>query len=179
MMNTERRQEPRSCRSLRHPGSVVLLAPLLWRAPAALAFAPTPSGGFVGDTGSNDEVAQQNRVDDFRSGLQLGLRAQEASDRGDYKEAEVLYERALLLYERAPGPEDLRLVGSLANFADVYRALGKFDRAEVLYARVAFPWKRRWALRMSPWARLSPTRPRRWSVRGDMVGRTLPISVRS
>src|SRR5439155_15825942 len=26
----------------------------------------------------------------------------------------------------------------LANLADVYRALGKFDRAEVLYARVAF-----------------------------------------
>ncbi len=122
----------------RIPGLVVLLATLFWLAPAALAFTPTPSGGSVGDTGANGEVAQQNRVDDFRSGLQLGLRAQEASDRGDYKEAEVLYEQALPRYERALGPEDLRLVGPLANFADVYRALGKFDRAEVLYARVAF-----------------------------------------
>src|SRR5438034_5555086 len=120
------------------PGLVVLLATLFWLAPAAFAFTPTPSGGFVGDTGSNDEVAQRNRVDDARSGLQLGLRAQEASDRGDYKEAEVLYERALLLFERALGPEDLRLVGPLANLADAYRVLGKFDRAEVLYARVAF-----------------------------------------
>jgi tetratricopeptide (TPR) repeat protein len=119
-------------------GLVALLATLFWLASAALAFTPTPSGGLVGDTGSNDEVAQQNRFDDFQSGLHLGLRAQEASDRGDYKEAEVLYEQALLLYERALGPEDLRLVGPLANSAGVYRALGKFDRAEVLYARVAF-----------------------------------------
>jgi tetratricopeptide (TPR) repeat protein len=120
------------------PGLVVLLATLFWLAPAALAFTPTPAGGLVGDTGSNDEAAQRNRNDDFRSGLQLGLRAQEASDRGDYKEAEVLYERALPLYERALGPEDLRLVGPLANLANVYRALGKFDRAELFYARVAF-----------------------------------------
>src|SRR5207247_908300 len=45
---------------------------------------------------------------------------------------------ALPLFERALGPEDLRLVGPLANLADVYRALAKFDRAEVLYARLAF-----------------------------------------
>jgi len=120
------------------PALVVLLATLFWLAPAALAFTPTPSGAFVGDTGSNDEVARRNRVDDARSGLELALGAQEASDRGDHKEAEVLYERALLLLERGLGPEDLRLVGPLANLADVYRALGKFDRAEVLYARVAF-----------------------------------------
>jgi tetratricopeptide (TPR) repeat protein len=120
------------------PALVVLLATLFWLAPAALAFTPTPSGAFVGDTGSNDEAAQRNRVDDARSGLQFALGAQEASDCGDYEQAEVLYERALLLLERGLGPEDLRLVGPLANLADVYRALGKFDRAEVLYARVAF-----------------------------------------
>ena len=49
-----------------------------------------------------------------------------------------IYQQALPLFERALGPEDLRLVGPLANLADVYRALGKFDRAEVLYARLAF-----------------------------------------
>ena len=117
---------------------LALLTALLCLAPAALAFTPTPSGLFVGDTAPNDEAAQQNRFDDFQSGLQLGLRAQEASDRGDYEEAELFYERAFPLFERALGPEDLRMVGPLANLADVYRALGKFDRAEILYARLAF-----------------------------------------
>jgi len=119
-------------------GLLALLAVLGCFAPAALALTPTPSGQFVSDTGSSEEAAQQSRFNDGQSGLQLALRAQEASDRGAYEEAELLYQRALPLFERALGPEDLRLVGPLANLADVYRALGKFDRAEVLYARLAF-----------------------------------------
>ena len=42
-----------------------------------------------------------------------------------------------------------------------------------------FSWRRRSALRMSSWALLSPTRRRRWPVRGNMVGRRISISVRS
>ena len=117
---------------------LAFLAVLGGFAPAAPAFTPTPSGQFVSDAGSGEEAAQRSRFNDGQSGLQLALRAQEASDRGAYEEAELLYQQALPLFERALGPEDLRLVGPLANLADVYRALGKFDRAEVLYARLAF-----------------------------------------
>jgi len=119
-------------------GLLALLAVLGCFAPAAPALTPTPSGQFVSDTGSGEEAAQRSRFNDGQRGLQLALRAQDASDRGAYEEAELLYQQALPLFERALGPEDLRLVGPLANLADVYRALGKFDRAEVLYARLAF-----------------------------------------
>ena len=116
---------------------LAFLAVLGCFAPAAPAFTPTPSGQFVSDTGSGEEAAQRSRFNDGQRGLQLALRAQDASDRGAYEEAELLYQQALPLFERALGPEDLRLVGPLANLADVYRALGKFDRAEVL-VRLAF-----------------------------------------
>jgi tetratricopeptide (TPR) repeat protein len=119
-------------------GLLALLAVLGCFAPVAPAFTPTPSDQFLSDTGSGEEAAQRSRFNDVQSGLQLALRAQEASDRGAYEEAELLYQQALLLFEHALGPEDLRMVGPLANLADVYRALGKFDRAEVLYARLAF-----------------------------------------
>ena len=91
----------------------------------------------MSDTGSGEEAAQRSRFNNGQRGLQLALRAQDAFDRGAYEEAELLYQQALPLFERALGPEDLRLVGPLANLADVYRALGKFDRAEVL-VRLAF-----------------------------------------
>ena len=118
-------------------GLLALLAVLGCFAPTAPALTPTPSGQFVSDTGSGEEAAQRSRFNDGQRGLQLALRAQDASDRGAYEEAELLYQQALPLFERALGPEDLRLVGPLANLADVYRALGKFDRAEVL-VRLAF-----------------------------------------
>jgi tetratricopeptide (TPR) repeat protein len=119
-------------------GLLAILAALLCLPPAALAVTPTPSGQFVSGTGSSEEAAQRSRRDVFQSGLELGLRAQEAFDRGAYEEAELLYELALPLFERALGLEDLRMVGPLVNLADVYRARGEFDRAEVLYARLAF-----------------------------------------
>ena len=118
-------------------GLLALLAVLGCFPPAAPALTPTPFGQFVSDTGSGEEAAQRSRFNDGQRGLQLALRAQDASDRGAYEEAELLYQQALPLFERALGPEDLRLVGPLANLADVYRALGKFDRAEVL-VRLAF-----------------------------------------
>ena len=110
-------------------GLLALLAVLGCFAPVAPAFTPTPSGQFLSDTGSGEEAAQRSRFNDVQSGLQLALRAQEASDRGAYEEAELLYQQAVPLFEHALGPEDLRMVGPLANLADVYRALGKFDRA--------------------------------------------------
>jgi hypothetical protein len=69
MMKPNVNENPGLAARYRIPGLVVLLATLFWLAPAALAFTPTPSSGFVGDTSSNDEVAQRDRVDDARSGL--------------------------------------------------------------------------------------------------------------
>jgi len=66
---------------------LAFLAVLGCFAPAAPAFTPTPSGQFVSDTGSGEEAAQRSRFNDGQSGLQLALRAQEASDRGAYEEA--------------------------------------------------------------------------------------------
>ena len=68
-------------------GLLALLAVLGCFPPAAPALTPTPSGQFVSDTGSGEEAAQRSRFNDGQSGLQLALRAQEASDRGAYEEA--------------------------------------------------------------------------------------------
>jgi tetratricopeptide (TPR) repeat protein len=126
-------------------GLVVLLAASAsWFAPAASAAALVPSGAFVTnaasrlDPGSNDDASTVTRFNDFQRALRLSVQGQEALDRGAAGDAEALYEQALPLFERALGPEDLRIVGPLAAAADVYRARGEFDRAEVLYRRVAF-----------------------------------------
>src|SRR2546430_3702539 len=73
-----------------------------------------------------------------RAGSSSRLRPRRPPTAAPTRRPSWLYQQALPLFERALGPEDLRLVGPLANLADVYRALGKFDRAEVLYARLAF-----------------------------------------
>ena len=100
--------------------ATLLAAALLSLAPVARA--ATPSSQF----------------EDFQSGLKLAVQAQRASDQGAYDQAEALDEQALPLFERALGPEDLRIVGPLASLADVYRMRGKLDRAELLYRRLAF-----------------------------------------
>ena len=123
---------------------VFLIASGSWFAPATSAAALTPAGAFVinagpqTDAGSKDETVTLARFNDFQRALRLSLQAQEAFDRGAEGDAETLYEQALPLFERALGPEDLRIVGPLAGAADIYRARGEFDRAEVLYRRVAF-----------------------------------------
>ena len=123
---------------------VLLIASGSWFAPATSAAALTPAGAFVinagpqTDAGSKDETVTLARFNDFQRALRLSLQAQEAFDRGAEGDAEALYEQALPLFERALGPEDLRIVGPLAGAADIYRARGEFDRAEVLYRRVAF-----------------------------------------
>jgi tetratricopeptide (TPR) repeat protein len=124
--------------------SALLVASGLWFAPAASAAALAPSGAFVTNTGSplgagsSGEADTLARFNDFQRALQLSVRGQEALDRGAAGDAAALYEQALPLFERALGPEDLRIVGPLTAAADVYRARGEFDRAEVLYRRVAF-----------------------------------------
>ncbi len=91
----------RDCVLARVAGLLALLAVLGCFPPAAPALTPTPSGQFVSDTGSGEEAAQRSRFNDGQRGLQLALRAQDASDRGAYEEAELLYQQALPLFERA------------------------------------------------------------------------------
>jgi tetratricopeptide (TPR) repeat protein len=114
----------------------LLVAPLFWFAPA-LAATPAAPGEVVTHAGSRDD-AQRTRFNDFQRALGLTVQAQDAADQGAYHQAEVLYQQAFAVFERALGPEDLRLVGPLANLADVYRVRGEFDRAELLYRRLAF-----------------------------------------
>ena len=124
--------------------AALLLASGFWFAPAASAAALAPSGAFVTNAGSrsdlrsNDEAGRLTRFNDFQRALRLSVQGQEALDRGAAGDAEALYEQALPLFERALGPEDLRIVGPLGAAAEVHRARGEFDRAEVLYRRVAF-----------------------------------------
>src|SRR5438445_4192687 len=125
--------------------SALVVASGLWLAPAASAAALAPSGAFVTNAGSrtdagsnNVEVGTLTRFNDFQRALRLSVEGQEALDRGAAGDAEALDEQALPLFERALGPEDLRIVGPLASLADVYRMRGKLDRAELLYRRLAF-----------------------------------------
>lgn len=117
---------------------VLLVAPFLWVAPAAAAAAPIPSVELVTDAGSGDRVAAQARFDALQTALALGVRAQEAVERADYDEAQVLFQQALTIFERTLGPEDLRIVGLLSNLADASRLRGDLGRAELLYRRLAY-----------------------------------------
>jgi len=139
MIRRKENNLPRS-RALAHVAGLIalLLVPLFPLAPAATAVTPIPSGGFATSPGLSNEAAPQIRFDEFQSALKLAVRAQEAFDQGVYDDAVVFYQQALPLFERAVGPEDLRIVGPLAGLADLYQARGEFDRAELLYRRVAF-----------------------------------------
>ena len=55
--------------------------------------------------------------------------------RGQYMEAEPLYQRALHIREQALGPEHTAVARSLHNLADLYRVQGKYAEAEPLYQR--------------------------------------------
>jgi len=117
---------------------VLLIAPFVWVAPAAAPAVPTPSVKLVTDAGSGDHVAAQARFDELQTALALAVRAQEAAERANYSEAQVLFQQALIIFERTLGPEDLRIVGLLSNLADVSRVQGDFGRAELLYRRLAY-----------------------------------------
>jgi tetratricopeptide (TPR) repeat protein len=117
---------------------LLVVASLSWFASGATAMAPTPSRGFVGKAGLSEGTSPSSRFDLFQSALRLALQGQEAFERGAYDDAEAFYEESFPLFERALGPEDLRIVGPLAGLADVYRVQGEFDRAELLYRRLLF-----------------------------------------
>jgi tetratricopeptide (TPR) repeat protein len=56
-------------------------------------------------------------------------------ERGRYREAEPLHQRALAIYERQLGPEHPLTAQSLNNLALLYRLQGKYEQAEPLFQR--------------------------------------------
>jgi tetratricopeptide (TPR) repeat protein len=54
---------------------------------------------------------------------------------GRYAEADSLYKRALAIWEKAFGPDDLNVATVLENMAELYRKMGKGDEAERADAR--------------------------------------------
>ncbi len=61
---------------------------------------------------------------------------QEYSDpKGQYEQAEPLYQRALAIWEKQVGPEHPNTAANLNNLALLYQAQGKYEQAEPLYQR--------------------------------------------
>ncbi len=56
-------------------------------------------------------------------------------DRGQYVEAQPLYQQALTIRERILGPEHDEVASSLTNLAELYHNQGKYAKAESLYQR--------------------------------------------
>jgi tetratricopeptide (TPR) repeat protein len=55
---------------------------------------------------------------------------------GNYAEAEPLYQRSLVIMEKALEPEHPDIALSLNNLAELYRAEGRIDESEPLYQRL-------------------------------------------
>jgi tetratricopeptide (TPR) repeat protein len=53
--------------------------------------------------------------------------------RAEYTEAEPLYRRALVIYDKALGPNDPDTAASLNNLADLLHSQGRYEEAEPLY----------------------------------------------
>jgi tetratricopeptide (TPR) repeat protein len=56
-------------------------------------------------------------------------------DQGKYSEVELLYNRALKIYEKALGPEHPNVASTLNNLAGLFQAQGKNTEAEELAER--------------------------------------------
>lgn len=55
--------------------------------------------------------------------------------KGDYKQAESLYQQSLAIVDKAYPANDPELVKNIDNLADVYKTEGKYKEAEALYKR--------------------------------------------
>ncbi len=54
---------------------------------------------------------------------------------GRYAEAEPLYQRSLVIYEKALGPEHPYVAQGLANYAGLLRKTGRSEEAQEMVAR--------------------------------------------
>lgn len=79
--------------------------------------------------------AEQFGSEDPRLAATLNNLADVYRAQGKYALAEPLYQRALAIFEKAPGPEDSIVAVSLNRLAGLYHAQGKYTQAEPLYQR--------------------------------------------
>lgn len=79
-------------------------------------------------------IDQQKMTFEEAGRLLLGI-ASYLYDRGRYREAEPLFQRALSIWEQQFGPEHPKVAETLNNLALLYRDQGKYAEAEPLYQR--------------------------------------------
>ncbi len=75
-------------------------------------------------------AAQAFGPDNFRVANTLNNLASIYKSRGNYRQAEPLYLRALAIDEKVLGPEHPDMADKLANLAELYRTHGKYAEAE-------------------------------------------------
>ena len=73
--------------------------------------------------------------------VQLNKRAVQLYSTGRYSDAEPLYKRALAIYEKSLGSENLNVALVLNNLAALYEAQGRYADAEPLYKRSLAIWE--------------------------------------
>ncbi|MDQ2888143.1 MAG: tetratricopeptide repeat protein [Chloroflexota bacterium] len=78
---------------------------------------------------------EQQQVSRPEAALLLNAAGYYLDDRGRYREAEPLYQRALAIREQQLGALHPSTATSLGNLAALYRAQGKYEQAEPLYQR--------------------------------------------
>ena len=64
------------------------------------------------------------------------------SERARYAEAEPLYRRALMIWEKHSGPDHAQVAHSLKGLANLYFEQGKYAEAESLYRRALSIWEK-------------------------------------
>jgi tetratricopeptide (TPR) repeat protein len=57
-------------------------------------------------------------------------------ERGRYTDAELFFERAQAIFEKALGPEHLKVATNLTNLAALYYTQGQYAKAEPVFERV-------------------------------------------
>ena len=72
---------------------------------------------------------------------------------GQYATAEPLYQRALVIREKAMSPEHPDVAESLDNLAGLYRAKGQYAKAESFYQRALAIWEKAWDQSIPTWQR--------------------------
>ena len=78
----------------------------------------------------------ETRTDELRLEMnQLAKSAQESCDRGQHKQAEFLYRKAMSIGESTLGPDDPNAANLLNNLAFTLRSQARYAEAEALYRK--------------------------------------------